>query len=435
MNRWWKIWLGILGIKFAIAAFIPLSQDESYYWIWSQHLQLSYFDHPPAVAWLFKIGSWLPELAIRWPGILVAHLGIFFWKRLFDDLLNETQQLTFLILSGLMPILGPGSLIVTPDLPLMFTWPMALYFGMQFSKDPSKINNILSLGLSIGLAALSKYHSVLLLPIIGYWIWSEGSWKRALLPLVMVAAVGLLVSSPVWIWNAQNDWASIVFQLGHGLGGKAWKPHWTFEYIGAQLGLIFPPIIFLACYSNQRKRWLLAACFPLIFFLFTSFKGYVEANWPIMSHPVILALAVSSQKPSRQFWLKLSGVFWALLATTVVTLALLPRLPDWAAKTKLRDLHEFDGVTFLSQSVSPLFARSYQMASQLSFRLKKPVYKLSGMNRRDFFDELPSSTPSVPIFYLWIYEDDNLPPPFDTWKKSVLLKLNPQFLLLKLEAP
>lgn len=435
MNRWLKIWFGILASKLAIGAFIPLSQDESYYWVWSQHLQLSYFDHPPAVAWLFKIGSWLPEFAIRWPGIFVAHLGLFFWRKLFEEYLTEMQQTTFLLLAGLMPILGPGSLIVTPDSPLMLTWPLALYFGLQFSKNPTQIKNILGLGVSLGLAALSKYHAVLLVPIIAYWISGEKNWRRSLLPLCKVGALAIIFSSPVWLWNAQNNWASFAFQIGHGLGGKVWKPNWTIEYIGAQVGLIFPTIIFLALSSPLKKKWLMAAAFPLGFFLLTSFRGYVEANWPIMAHPVMLALAISSQKPSRKIWLKITGITWAALTVIVVILSVIPRLPDWASKTKLRDLHEFDGITFLSQSASPLYVRSYQMASQLSYRLKRPIYKLAGMNRRDFFDELPESTPEARTFYLWIYEDDILPSPFDKWNKSVLLKLNPNFLLLKLEAP
>ena len=34
---------------------LPLHPDEAYYWVWSQNLQLSYYDHPPMVAYLIKL--------------------------------------------------------------------------------------------------------------------------------------------------------------------------------------------------------------------------------------------------------------------------------------------------------------------------------------------------------------------------------------------
>ena len=34
--------------------FIPFYSDETYYWTWSKKLALSYFDHPPMVAYLIK---------------------------------------------------------------------------------------------------------------------------------------------------------------------------------------------------------------------------------------------------------------------------------------------------------------------------------------------------------------------------------------------
>ncbi len=35
----------------AYAGMLPLTPQESYYWQYSRHPALSYFDHPPAAAW------------------------------------------------------------------------------------------------------------------------------------------------------------------------------------------------------------------------------------------------------------------------------------------------------------------------------------------------------------------------------------------------
>jgi 4-amino-4-deoxy-L-arabinose transferase-like glycosyltransferase len=36
------------------AGLLNLSPQEAYYWFWSLHLELSYFDHPPMVAYSIK---------------------------------------------------------------------------------------------------------------------------------------------------------------------------------------------------------------------------------------------------------------------------------------------------------------------------------------------------------------------------------------------
>jgi hypothetical protein len=43
--------LGALTLlRLAIAAWVPLAPDETYYWVWSRALAPGYPDHPPMVA-------------------------------------------------------------------------------------------------------------------------------------------------------------------------------------------------------------------------------------------------------------------------------------------------------------------------------------------------------------------------------------------------
>jgi hypothetical protein len=39
------------------AAFTDIFHDEAYYWLWSKHLAWGYFDHPPMIAWIIRIGT------------------------------------------------------------------------------------------------------------------------------------------------------------------------------------------------------------------------------------------------------------------------------------------------------------------------------------------------------------------------------------------
>ena len=49
--------LWTLAARCVVSALRQLAPDEAYYWVWSRHLALSYFDHGPMVAWLIRLGT------------------------------------------------------------------------------------------------------------------------------------------------------------------------------------------------------------------------------------------------------------------------------------------------------------------------------------------------------------------------------------------
>src|SRR5690606_8565345 len=59
----------LLG-KLVLLAVTPVFMDEAYYWLWGQHPDLSYFDHPPLNAWVLGLSGavfgWTP-FAVRLP--------------------------------------------------------------------------------------------------------------------------------------------------------------------------------------------------------------------------------------------------------------------------------------------------------------------------------------------------------------------------------
>ena len=48
-----------LLLRVLAAVALPLSFDETYYWLWSRHLVASYFDHPPLIAYAIRFGTLL----------------------------------------------------------------------------------------------------------------------------------------------------------------------------------------------------------------------------------------------------------------------------------------------------------------------------------------------------------------------------------------
>src|SRR3954470_366703 len=67
--------VGLVLLRLAAAAWTPLTFDEAYYWMWSKHLAGGYYDHPPMVAVVIRLGTMLAgdtEFGVRLVSILLA---------------------------------------------------------------------------------------------------------------------------------------------------------------------------------------------------------------------------------------------------------------------------------------------------------------------------------------------------------------------------
>ena len=146
---------------------LPLIPDEAYYWIWSNHLALSYYDHPPMVAYLISLSCLIYHseffvrgaLLVTWPVTIVTTYALA--KKMFD---LETAKIGILLMIS-SPLICAFALIITPDSPLFMFWMLTLYcfYLGVFEKKPW----ILYLaGIFAGCALLSKYMAVLLFPAL-----------------------------------------------------------------------------------------------------------------------------------------------------------------------------------------------------------------------------------------------------------------------------
>lgn len=433
-----KVFWGALLIKLILSAALPLTNDEAYYWVWSQHLQLSYFDHPPFVAWLYWLGNpfhFFPG-SVRWPGVLLAQASLWIWLVLLKPFLNERQRLMWLCLAVLSPLVGGSAIVVTPDVPLMFFYALALWTFFRWREKPNWQMS-LAFGTTMGLGFTGKYMMVLfglsLLPLLFYAKDIRVAVKRNLLWITLGVVIGAL---PVWLWNFMHDFASLKFQAAHGLGRSLWKPSWTYEYVAVQIGLIFPVILYWAVRARKQLPLVfhLLAWIPLAFFLFTTSRGYVEANWPIGAYPAIFALAVSSY-PRNARALKITLAIWAALIAALAVVIITQ--PGWSQSMKFREFNQFDKLIETARDLKPLYARSYQMAAKMNFEMGRPIYKLRGMNRKDFYDFLDESEPLEKTYYLAVEKHDRLPIYFTSrgHHKTETIPVDDAFEIWKMEAP
>lgn len=202
--------------------------DEAYYFLYTLHLDLSYFDHPPLVALTTGFGSWLTgeisQFTIRL-GTLILHTGSLFLLYLTGARLFSPLAGIFALASAsLVPIFQIGFGVLTlPDNPLIFFWTASLYCASweffpnkQEKYQPSYLLAIL--GLLVGLACLGKYHGFILgLGLIGFCLTTR--YRIALISPWTLLGLGLffLAISPILIWNSQHEWVSFRFQSQRGI--------------------------------------------------------------------------------------------------------------------------------------------------------------------------------------------------------------------------
>ncbi len=416
MSQVLKIWCITLFIKLVVTLFLPLSADETYYWAWSFNLQLGYYDHPPLIAWLIALGRKFEIISpnsIKFPSIILGHLSLLIWTKIYREISSRStssnlELFSFGILYLFSPLLGFGSLILTPDLPLVFFWSLSLLFTIRYFKTPRLID-ALGIGLSLGLGFLSKYHIVLFIPPLLLWIHFEKRWRQIRpLDCLMAIAIGLISAGPVIFWNFQNDFISFKFQLNHGLGREDYKLFWTWSFLVGQIILISPPIL-MAIVRSQfvgiRRILLYFGFFPLLFFTLTSFRGLVEANWPIIAYPSLFMLAAVSNL--KKMWIQIFAGFWSIVYILLIALSF-KEMPS-PSLDKFTELSRMKTITKEIESLEPLYFDTYQTASIYSWIRQRAYCKLAGSSRVDYYDFQPECRPKSPQFYYFANKETSPP--------------------------
>ena len=303
MPPWFWLLISLFLIGNVIALFaVGVHPDEAYYWVWSEKLQTGYFDHPPMVAWeirfftsIFGDHPWV----IRLPAVLAwaaINISVYLIARETFPRQARAGWLAVLVATSL-PLYQVGFHIVTPDSPyLLFTALSFWAITMALTRDPRWW---LLAGLFGGLSLLSKYIAVLFpAAVFLALIVSKNGRKHFLTPWPWLAVViAAIVFSPVIYWNAQHNWISFLFQLGHGVNLKN-EPSVmnVLLYIGSQLAMAMPWVFIAIIVAAVKARSALSDRkpvygvlvfgfgLPLVFFALTGFTMISGAHWPAAAY-------------------------------------------------------------------------------------------------------------------------------------------------------
>lgn len=420
------LFLSLVLLKTIVAWIFPVVGDETYYWVWGQNLQLSYYDHPAGVGLLTWLSAWLQSfipmisksVSLRLPFIILSTLTLFIWLKIFLQKNQTASDMKwFVIFYMLNPLLGVGGIFATPDVPLLFFWSLSYYCVLQIIKTQKKTWYIL-LGVFLGLGFCSKYHIVLFpLTLIISLFFSRQLKQIQIYRLLLTFVFGLTFSLPVLIWNYQNHWVSFLFQINHGLSSKNFEVSWPLGYFMGQILLFNPVLIFVLLKKTKAHFDKNMSLTQWGFFTYSSTKALVEANWPITAHvhglSAVISRSISYYKSALLYWL----VVWTLLIATAFTSFGKNKFNNLPQSVAAKEIYQ------AVQSYKPLYGPSYQMASLLTFVSGEQIPKLKNLSRFDFYDSLAISQPSRTPFYVLKYISTDWPIDFSNLKqKPVLIK-------------
>jgi len=312
-----KILLGgfiiVYLIRLVITQTMGLMPQDAYYYFYSEQMALSYFDHPPMVAYMLKIFTSVlgkSAAAIKTIDLIVTGLSLFSFYHLCSFFVSKTRAIDTTLLYGTTLMITLLTINTTPDVPMILFWTLSLIAIYKAIFEGNIFYWILS-GVLIGLSFDSKYTALfLLMGVIVFLLFSK-KYRHYLfsLELLLLLVFFALAISPIFIWNIQNDWMSFKFQSSDRASSILefnLKPKFFFGNIGTQLALLLPVLfvtLFYMFYKQAKKaisRWqmpsdstlfLLSFSLPIIaFFAPLSLLYWVKLNWMMPGYVAGIAL-------------------------------------------------------------------------------------------------------------------------------------------------
>ncbi len=378
-------------ISFVQAAGTELFDDEAYYWVYSKFMDWGYFDHPPMIAVMIKLGTlvFAGELGVRLLVVLMGTAAVF----LIEKLTQPKDQKLFYALVLNMAVLQIGGIIAVPDIPLLFF--TALFF-LAYRNYTTKNSWMSAFYLAIVIALLlySKYHGILIvLATVG------SNWKLLKQPLTwLVIAAAIALFMPHVLWQFQHGLPSLNYHLFERVS-PAYSLSFTTDYLAGQLLIAGPLLGWLMIWSafkykpvdvtQKAMKWSLG--FVYFLFLISSFKSRTEANWTVPLLVPLIVLAYHHLESNRKFqkWI------YAVLPVSILLILLVRvfMILDTPLIEKLpKDEFHYSkswtsAIKEKSNGLQVVFTNSYQRASKYwfytgdtAFSLNTHLYRRSNYN-------------------------------------------------------
>jgi 4-amino-4-deoxy-L-arabinose transferase-like glycosyltransferase len=368
-----------------------------------------------AIALTTFFGKFDSQFFVRLAAPLISlSLSIFVFVSLKKITGKTILPLIWAVLLNSIPIFNIGSiLIVYGNLQMLFFSLTVLLLIYLIITGRNYFWYLI--GISSGLALLSKYTAVFIYPIVLLFLILSNKHRKYLLKKepYLSFLISLAIFSPVIIWNYFNNFVSFrhLMTLSGGYQDFSVFLSNLFLFIASQAGIISPFLfiiiiasmfagLYLGLKENNGIYLLLssASLVPFLYFIYQCEKTMVQPNWPVFLY---FPAFILSFLLSYRLYYKISSIpvkkimiyFYGLSFFTGIAFSLIifisPYYPITASfikikisKSPLRDMIGWkkmaagvDGVLAAHKKDDLLIAaRRFQTASELAYYVKgKPM--------------------------------------------------------------
>lgn len=428
--------LAFVRVLYVLHRDIDLSTEESQYWLWSKHLDLSYYSKPPMIAYLNFLSTSIlgdTELGVRINaivfGFLIALAVYYFSYYLFKDTKLAFFSSLFIYF---IPTYQLSSILFLTDTPLAFFYLMLTFYFYK-SINTNKLSDWILTGIFGGLAFLSKFSAVLfILPAVIFLLFYRRDVLRQKYFYLSLFIAGLF-TLPVIYWNISNDFVTFK-HVGKLAGANQSEFNIDIkhlgDYIAGQIAInspfLFPFMVYgvyRAFKDKDKKLIYLSLNSILIFmvFLIISLKKNVEANWPAFAYVSVYILTAyyiytkflkRAVIPLFLSGLAISILFYTPILDTVRLTKLLPPKKDPTKRVVgWQELGEYvyGQIKQLNSDKYFIFSDSYHISSELAFYVNgnPQTYCIRIDRRMNQFDLWPGISQFENKGYYGIYVADH----------------------------
>lgn len=429
----------LTALRFVTAAHLPLSFDETYFWLWSKHLSLSYYDHPPLIALTIRAGTFLfgdTEFGVRAFSLFASVLASWAVWRAAALSIGEAGAGAFACALFNATLMATSQFIVaTPDA-LVMTAAALLLLSLMKLQQTGDGRWWLAIAASAGMAFLSKYTAFFLAGGVGPWCvaaprgrrWLRTPWPYA------AGALALACFAPALIWNAAHGWISFKFQFGRVAAGRP-TYHYLLELVLGQAALASPFILLPAMAGLLRvtKSWrepapifaAAALVWPaLIYFALHAVHDRVQGNWPSFLYPALAILAAWAMMDGLRDT-RLSRVSKRVALPTAAVILAVIYLQCWTGMVALGKQDPAARITGIGvkaaaaqigklavqDKAAAILTGKYVVTGWLSFYLPKPITIVQMADEKRWL-EVPQANAALlnrPLLYVTQEPSHDLP--------------------------
>jgi hypothetical protein len=338
-TRWRLLLAASVAARAPLAAWLPLSGDEAYYWDCSRHLDWSYFDQPGLAIWaMVPFRALLGEtaLAVRAPALLAGVLIAMALERLIRRLGGDLKDAaTAFLLLHATPLFFLGSAYASTDVILLAAYATATCAAVAIAQGERRA--WWAFGSAVGLGILGKFPMVLvlavLLPLLRQPV--VRVHLRTATPY-LAGALAVTLTAPIWIWSARHGGADIAFHLHRiptGFDPANVVLFWAASALTVTPFLAVAMVLAwkrcMACRDAGWAAYRMASAVPLLFFSAVAARGYVGMHWGAPSLVLGMVPVVLCPVPGWRRLARAGALTGAAMIVTALSVVLFPR--SWLA--------------------------------------------------------------------------------------------------------